>query len=107
MTSPVAPPPCPHCEAPLTAATTCARCGLRLTGPEAARLWEVDQALAGLDVRRTELLGERGRLLATLRPGTVLAPATLEPRASTSVTSGAGVTQQAGASADWMQGVAA
>src|SRR5689334_23329395 len=85
MTSPAAgPPPCPDCGAPLTGAPTCAGCGLRLTGPEAVRLWEVDQALHGLDRRRGELLAERLRLLAALRPGTVLAPATsLERDAST------------------------
>ena len=76
MTSPTAgSPPCPDCGAPLTGATTCARCGLRLTGPEALRLWEVDQSLFALDAHRADLLAERGRLLAALRPGTVLAPA--------------------------------
>ncbi|MDX6268648.1 MAG: hypothetical protein QOD70_3388, partial [Frankiales bacterium] len=52
----------------------CGRCGLRLTGPEAARLWQVDQALAGLEAHRGELLAERTALLAVLRPGPVLAP---------------------------------
>ena len=60
-------PPCPDCGAPLTGQPTCATCGLRLVGPDAVRLWEVDQALAGLDVRRTELTLERRRLLAVLR----------------------------------------
>ncbi|MDX6197647.1 MAG: hypothetical protein QOJ79_798 [Actinomycetota bacterium] len=75
MTSPAAPPPCPDCSAPLTGATTCASCGLRLTGPEAVRLWEVDQSLSALDSQRGALLAERGRLIAALRPGTVLTPA--------------------------------
>jgi hypothetical protein len=74
MTSP-APLPCPDCRAPLTGAATCPSCGLRLTGPEAVRLWEVDQSLFALDAQRDALLAERGRLLAALRPGTVLAPA--------------------------------
>ncbi|MBK5307360.1 MAG: hypothetical protein JJD92_11795 [Frankiaceae bacterium] len=79
MTSPPA-VPCPDCRAPLTGATTCASCGLRLTGPEAVRLWDVDQALAGLDARRAELLTERTSLLAALRgEGTVLSPAPASP----------------------------
>jgi hypothetical protein len=97
MTSPTAgPPPCPDCRAPLTGAATCPSCGLRLTGPEAARLWEVDQSLLALDTQRDGLLAERGRLLAALRPGTVLAPAGITPHlnASTSAVAapaGAGV----------------
>jgi hypothetical protein len=80
MTSPVAgPPPCPDCAAPLSGATTCASCGLRLTGPEALRLWEVDQSLVALDAHRAALLAERGRLLAALRPGTVVAPVSSAP----------------------------
>jgi hypothetical protein len=53
----------------------CGRCGLRLTGPEAARLWQVDQELTGLEAHRGKLLAERTALLAVLRPGPVLAPA--------------------------------
>jgi hypothetical protein len=76
VTSPTAgPPPCPDCGAPLTGAATCTSCGLRLTGPEAARLWELDQTLAGLDAHRATLLAERSQLLAALRPGTVVTPA--------------------------------
>ncbi|MDQ1687296.1 MAG: hypothetical protein QOK42_271, partial [Frankiaceae bacterium] len=37
------------------------------------RLWELDQSLFALDAHRGDLLAERGRLLAALRPGTVLA----------------------------------
>ena len=58
---------CPDCSAPLTGALTCGACGLPLTGPDAARLWEVDQELACLDGRRGVLLAERGRLLELLR----------------------------------------
>jgi hypothetical protein len=52
--------PCPDCRAPLTGGPSCPSCGLRLVGPDAARLWEVDQQLAALG-------GERLRLLAALR----------------------------------------
>ena len=40
---------CPDCRAALTDTGTgwCAACGLRLTGPEATRLWEVDVELLG------------------------------------------------------------
>ena len=62
-------PPCPDCGGALTGAPTCPSCGLRLIGAEAARLWQVDQALAGLDVRRGELLSERSTLLSLLRSG--------------------------------------
>jgi hypothetical protein len=72
---PAGPPPCPDCRAPLTGAAACGSCGLRLTGPEAVRLWEVDQQLFALDHQRTDLLAERGGLLAALRPGTAIAPA--------------------------------
>ncbi|MCW2572928.1 MAG: hypothetical protein JWO88_2986 [Frankiales bacterium] len=74
MTSPAALPPCPECRAPLTGAPECGRCGLRLTGPEAARLWQIDQALAGLDAHRAALLAERPPLLAALRPSGVQNP---------------------------------
>src|SRR4051812_4089816 len=60
--------PCPDCRSPLTGGPTCPACGLRLTGPEAVRLWEVDEALGGLETRRGELLAERIGLLARLRP---------------------------------------
>ncbi len=58
---------CPDCSTPLTGALTCGACGLPLTGPDAARLWEVDQELASLDGRRGVLLAERGHLLSLLR----------------------------------------
>src|SRR3954471_14192258 len=78
------PPPCPDCGAPLTGASTCASCGLRLTGPEAVRLWEVDQELSALDAHRGKLLAERMRLVAALRPGTVVSPAPIQPTATSS-----------------------
>jgi hypothetical protein len=74
MTSPSGLPPCPDCRTPLTGATRCASCGLRLTGPEASRLWQVDQELAALDAHRGRLLAERAELLTALRHGTVLVP---------------------------------
>jgi len=59
---------CPGCGASLTGGPGCPCCRLRLTGPEAARLWQVDQALGDLDARRTVLLTERRGLLLRLRP---------------------------------------
>lgn len=63
--------PCPSCQAPLPAggASECPACHLPLTGPVAARLWEVDQSLA-------TLTRERASLLASLRqgPAAALAP---------------------------------
>ena len=66
---------CPQCAAPLTGPGHCAACGLRLTGPEAARLWEVDSELHRLDATRVPLLAERSSLLATLRGGQVVTAA--------------------------------
>lgn len=67
-TAPALPAPaCPECRTPLSGSAACPGCALPLTGPDAARLWEVDVALHGLERRRTELLVERGRLIRTLR----------------------------------------
>lgn len=51
---------CPSCGGPLVAVTTCPACGVALSGPTAARLWQVSVSAA-------ELLSERSRLLETLR----------------------------------------
>lgn len=56
---------CPECGLGLGGpVAACPRCGLPLTGPVAAELWQVDQELgavrsrvAGLEARRTQLLG--------------------------------------------------
>src|SRR5690242_19083201 len=54
--------PCPSCGTPLPPRPlpprplSCPACGLRLTGPDAARLWEVDQALEALHTERVRLL---------------------------------------------------
>ncbi|MCW2680463.1 MAG: hypothetical protein JWM62_1864, partial [Frankiales bacterium] len=73
---------CPQCTALLPGTGGCPACGLRLTGPDAARLWEVDTALHRLDAERVPLLAERSALLAALRgdPADV-APAAAPPAA--------------------------
>ncbi len=48
---------CPACNAPLSGAATCPACGLRLVGPDAQMLWELDRRLAPLLVERDLLLG--------------------------------------------------
>ncbi|MFC8501431.1 SCO7613 C-terminal domain-containing membrane protein [Pedococcus sp. NPDC057267] len=49
--------PCPSCGTELPPSPQqCPRCGVRLTGPDAVRLWEVDQALARLSSERRALL---------------------------------------------------
>lgn len=64
-------PLCPSCAAALVPPLpACPRCDLPLTGPVAARLWQVDQALAALQA-------ERGTLLARLRGAPV--PARVGP----------------------------
>ncbi len=51
---------CPRCSAPLTAAPACPACGLRLVGPDAQRLWELDQQLAPVLAERAALLARLG-----------------------------------------------
>lgn len=60
---------CPGCDAPLTGASPCPSCGLPLVGPDAGRLWQVDQELVAVDNRRASLVAERERLLLALRSG--------------------------------------
>lgn len=45
-----------------------------MLGPDAGRLWQVDQELAALDSRRKTLLSDRERLLHALRTGESIAP---------------------------------
>jgi hypothetical protein len=75
MTAPTRPHAsrCPDCWADLTGPDACAACGLRLTGPQAARLWEVDLELVGLERSRRALLDEREALLRVLRTPAVTA----------------------------------
>ncbi|MFD1946504.1 SCO7613 C-terminal domain-containing membrane protein [Nocardioides aestuarii] len=73
--------PCPSCSAPLTGSPArCPHCGLSLAGPDAARLWEVDQQLAVLQRERVDLL-------TRLRAGTA-APVAAPVTAPTAVRSG-------------------
>ncbi|MFD3688940.1 SCO7613 C-terminal domain-containing membrane protein [Nocardiopsis sp. NPDC058631] len=59
---------CPDCRSPLPFGTTaCPRCGLRLTGDTARRLWWIDSEIAELDGRRHRLLGERAAVVRLLR----------------------------------------
>lgn len=47
---------CPECRADLPLGTpACPRCGMRLTGPLAQRLWHVDQQVAGLSAEARRL----------------------------------------------------
>lgn len=78
--------PCPSCGAPFPPSSTrCPSCDLPLTGPAAARLWQVDQAIAALHRERTDLL-------VTLRASAAAppaAPATAGPTADTTPTQAA------------------
>ena len=65
---------CPDCRAVLTGAPSCLACGLRLTGPEATRLWEVDLELLGVERSRRQLVAERAALLQVLRTGAAAPP---------------------------------
>src|SRR3954469_21777130 len=48
---------CPSCDLPLRVVDgSCTHCGVRLDGPTAGRLWQVDQQLAGLRDERAALL---------------------------------------------------
>jgi hypothetical protein len=88
MTAPALSPDatrCPQCTAVLTGTDSCDSCGLRLTGPEASRLWQVDQELLQLEAARRPLLVERSALLAALRgerpaaSAPVLPPVAVQP----------------------------
>lgn len=49
---------CPNCGTSLAVGTTtCGQCQIRLTGPDAVRLWEVDQELGALNAERRALIG--------------------------------------------------
>src|SRR5689334_8729711 len=57
--------PCPSCGQDLPPhQPACPHCGLSLVGPDAARLWQVDQQLAHLQLERTTLLDRLRRLPA-------------------------------------------
>ncbi len=59
---------CPDCTNRIDSGTACCpSCRLPLTGPVAAQLWQVDQALAANRQQRDELLTRREGLLRTLR----------------------------------------
>ncbi|HVF06553.1 MAG TPA: hypothetical protein VNA20_17060 [Frankiaceae bacterium] len=49
---------CPDCAEPLTAAPTCASCGLLLRGPLALRLWQVSNDLDRLERHRLQLIAQ-------------------------------------------------
>ncbi len=69
----MSPIPCPACGVPLPPSpSACPACHLPLTGPDAARLWQVDQDLAALQA-------ERRGLLVSLRSQ----PQTTDPRPDT------------------------
>ncbi|KRF29624.1 SCO7613 C-terminal domain-containing membrane protein [Phycicoccus sp. Soil802] len=69
----MSPIPCPACSRFLPdSPTSCPGCHLPLTGPDALRLWRVDQSLAALQRERTELI-------AALRAQGVSAPSVPAP----------------------------
>jgi hypothetical protein len=76
----MSPIPCPSCGAALPPSpTTCPACGIALTGPDAARLWQVDQDLARLTVERRVLLAalraQPGRPAQPTQPAQTTRPA--------------------------------
>lgn len=66
---------CPDCRAPLDASATCTGCGLHLTGPGAAELWQLMQ--------QADRIVESLRGAPATAPGTGPAPRTLAPMPST------------------------
>ncbi|HWH28453.1 MAG TPA: hypothetical protein VNU26_05745, partial [Mycobacteriales bacterium] len=67
---------CPSCAAALTGAPRCTSCGVTLVGPDAQRLWQVDQRLAALGREQAALAHERTALLTRLAaaPGAATEP---------------------------------
>lgn len=71
--------PCPSCGQDLPPhQPACPHCGLSLVGPDAARLWQVDQQLAHLQLERTSLLA---RLRQPAAPPASPSPASPFPAA--------------------------
>jgi hypothetical protein len=66
--------PCPDCRAPLTGPDRCSTCGLSLRGPDAARLWWLDQQLAALTAERLTLLSRLRQPTPTPAPVTWAPP---------------------------------
>jgi hypothetical protein len=91
----MSPIPCPACSRLLPESpTSCPGCHLPLTGPEAARLWQVDQSLAVLQLERTSLIAAlRTR---TPAPATAAAPSpSVEAGVDLDLDGNAGVTPDA------------
>jgi hypothetical protein len=54
-----APFPCPHCDSlVIPRSPACPSCGLRLVGPQAARLWQVNQQIGSLRAEADRLVAE-------------------------------------------------
>ncbi len=69
-----APFPCPHCDAPvIPGSPACPECGLRLVGPQAARLWQVNQQIGALRSEADVLVSQ------LLRPPAVPSVAPYQP----------------------------
>lgn len=72
-----APLPCPNCGAALDLSrTACLHCGLSIQGPQAARLWQVDQQIGALRHERAQLISS---LLRSPQPVPGGAPAPVVP----------------------------
>ncbi|MCK5927304.1 MAG: zinc ribbon domain-containing protein [Nocardioides sp.] len=74
---------CPACAAPFTpGATACPSCGIRLVGPDAVRLWEVDQQIEALRREAAVLLESMRSPLPAAPAGVPSTPAngTSQPR---------------------------
>lgn len=84
----MSPIPCPACGRFLPESPTgCPGCQLPLTGPDAVRLWQVDQSLAALQRERTALIAAlRGQDQRAAAPGSTThaapTPATAAPAAA-------------------------
>ncbi len=84
---------CPACSAPFSSgAAACPACGIRLVGPDAMRLWEVDQQIAALRREAAGLL-ESMRSPLPAAPGGLPAPAhgTSQPRGRAAGLTGQGL----------------
>lgn len=77
VTAPLAPPDrtrCPACGARL-GGSRCGACGAELSGPVGIALWDVEDRLYRLAVRRTELVGRLRADASALAPATAAPPA--------------------------------
>jgi hypothetical protein len=77
--------PCPDCRAELAVGSaSCPECGIRLTGPDAVRLWAVDQQLERYAAERVQLIERLRQPAAPVPPAVGQPPVSPRPSGGSS-----------------------